>query len=386
MSSSRSSRHQADHADIAVSKAEATTDRLREVAPKATISGEFLDATELTDDDLRGVDLVIDATANLAVGERLEVLRRVKADRPAMVAVMVGHDCQRAVATIALPSSTGGGVDVQRRLAIAAFDDVELSDLRDDFYSSRTWSDLLQPEPGCSDPTFVGSAADLAGFAARLLNAALAFISQAERGAAAVANSTGATSAAVVIRQLDGFGVERPPQLLQWENNVSLLDDMSGYEVRVAPEAWASMRREAIRATQIERGAREAGGVLLGQFDPASRVIFISTALATTNEDDAAPGYLRLQFDEMREDLMALSRRTHGVLSFVGAWHTHPGSTAFPSGRDHDTMTNIVNSESSKVYAALLMILGGEGDVWTNWLAGTGRPAVYTTTYFAGDE
>jgi hypothetical protein len=372
------------HSDIGMPKAIATAHRLREIAPDVDVSECDVDATRLDFTDLDGFDLVIDATANRGVSERLEVLRRKLPSSPsaATMAVMVGHRCERAAATIALPSGTGGCVDVQRRLALAAFDRSDLADLWDDFYPDEPRTRLFQPEPGCSDPTFVGSSADLGNFAATLLNCGLTVLASADT---APADAMAGTSAAVVVRQWDGLDPPRPPQLLQWPNDVLLHDATSGYQIRVAPAAWACMRSEAIRASHLDRGQREAGGLLIGQIDPACKVVWVSTALAATADDATSAGQVLLEFDRMREPLRDLFRRTKGMLGFVGLWHNHPDGVALPSQQDHATMAGVVNRPDGGVSAALIMILGGDGnDQWNTWLRGAGLPSVYAGMYFLG--
>jgi hypothetical protein len=88
---------------------------------------------------------------------------------------MIGHDARRGVATIARSEATGAGRDLLRRLALAArgqHADV-LQDIAADFFPTEPRTATFQPEPGCSSPTFTGSAADLAALSGQLFDVGL---------------------------------------------------------------------------------------------------------------------------------------------------------------------------------------------------------------------
>jgi ThiF family len=122
------------------------------------------------------VDLVIDATADSAVASLLELRRsRPGGAWPPVLSVMIGHDSRRGVAIVAKSEASGAGRDVLRRLALAAQGPHadELSDVAGDFFPAEPCTATFQPEPGCSSPTFTGSASDLAALAGHLFNTGL---------------------------------------------------------------------------------------------------------------------------------------------------------------------------------------------------------------------
>jgi proteasome lid subunit RPN8/RPN11 len=368
-----------EYVDIGRCKTEAMADRLNRIAPAATVVDFVGDAVCLEDNMLTRYDLVIDSTANRGVSERLEYLWRTSSElRPPIITVAVGHQCEHAVVTVALPASSGAGVDVMRRLAVAALDDEGLSDFLEDFYPMFPRIEVFQPEPGCSDPTFVGSSADLAAFAGQLLNAALGVITDTS-----AAERVTTTRAAVVIRQPTSAMASPLTRSLQWRNDKVLRDATSGYEIRIDSAAFAAMRRESIRARELDHGRCEAGGVLLGQIDPACRVVWVTRALGQGPSDDASAAHVRIDVDAIRDQLIAVARNARGVLGFVGAWHSHPGGYAMPSNEDDDTMQRAV-ADARAVPAVLSLILGGAADVWDGWLCGLRLPDVHVQMYFTG--
>jgi integrative and conjugative element protein (TIGR02256 family) len=370
-----------EYLDIGRYKAEALADRLQGVAPAATLAVSCDDAVHLGPDVLAGYDLVVDASANRAVAERLEFLRREVRDTcPPIVTTAVGHRCEHAVATVALRTSSGAGVDALRRLTLAALDNDGLDGYLEDFYPAQPRTEVFQPEPGCSDPTFVGSSADLGAYAGQLLNATLAVITAAADGD--TIGPQNATRAAVVLEQVAVAGAGPVARYFHWRSDAVLQDEMTGYEIRVDPAAFAAMRRESIRARELDHGDREAGGVLLGQIDPACRVVWVTRALGQGIDDEASNAHLRLDVDAIRGRLARIAGRSRGLLAFVGAWHSHPGGPAQPSLDDHDTMQSAV-AGAHAARGALSLILGGDDRTWDGWLDGRCRPDVHVRMYFS---
>ena len=121
-------------------------------------------------------DLIIDATANAAVTSRLEYCRaQSPGGWPPVMTMIIGHDARRGVVALARPGASGAGRDILRKLGLAACGDPawQLADIRDDFFPDPPRTEFFQPEPGCSDPTFTGSAAETGALAAQLMTAGL---------------------------------------------------------------------------------------------------------------------------------------------------------------------------------------------------------------------
>jgi hypothetical protein len=97
---------------------------------------------------------------------------------------LIGHSAQRGVATIAGRNFTGAGVDLLRKVKLAALRDPQLLAFADDFFPDPPRTDHFQPEPGCSAATFRGSDAQVAALTGTLLTHALALLSSADGGAA----------------------------------------------------------------------------------------------------------------------------------------------------------------------------------------------------------
>ena len=369
------------YVETGCSKAFALAARLSLVDPDALVLPVHDDATALINAGglASQFDLIIDATANRSVAGALELTRWVAGQlAPPLLSMMVGHDCERGAATLALPGASGSGVDILRRLAITASTDPALYDVLDDFFPDHPRGVLFQPEPGCSDPTFTGSAADLAAFAGQLFNDAMAILSSAKNADSVAFPQRWAS----VVRTFAVDSTHAPRQRLSWANDQVRPDYALHYQIRIEPAALASMRREA--ALMANRGGPhlETGGLLLGQIDHASRVVWITEADGPPPGSIAHSEGLALDPTQARASARHRRRLTRGMVAYVGAWHTHPYSLALPSTQDETAMNQMAGDGTP----VLLMILGGSSDRMAHWIADNQLPDMHLQLYFPGAE
>ena len=159
--------------DINDGKATALKRRLDAIAPQVNTTAYTADIIRKTLNDpnwLADVDIVIDATASLRVRSKLESVLK-NQDRHVVIAAMMISGAARHGAMVLTPVGySGGPLDAYRKLGLAAMNRKWLKDWVEAFWGARDGEPMRQPEPGCSDPTFVGSHADIAGLAARMLN------------------------------------------------------------------------------------------------------------------------------------------------------------------------------------------------------------------------
>ena len=115
-------------------------------------------------------DLILDCTANRVVRAFLERARRTRLDPLAATwprPEMIGHQATRGIAAL----FTARGHRRRRRCAAPHRADRPHRSHRcprrlvEDFFPTQPRTELFQPEPGCSDATFTGSAADVTAFA-----------------------------------------------------------------------------------------------------------------------------------------------------------------------------------------------------------------------------
>ncbi|MEU4249058.1 ThiF family adenylyltransferase [Amycolatopsis sp. NPDC026612] len=361
--------------DIGYPKAEVLGERLRQTSPDVSIEDSVVDAVQLVRGEagLPEVDLVIDATANRAVAAALELTWRDHAERPPLLSVMVSRTCEIGVATLALPGSGVAGVDVLRQLLLAASEDDGLRDLLDDLLPDVARTEVFQPEPGCSDPTFAGSAADLAGFAGQLFTDALALL-----GLPSPEGVLTPRKYATVVRSPSGDSPGVQAHRHQWTTDVVRPEAGHGYQARIAATAFAAIRQEVLRSRELRGPECETGGLLLGQVDHAAKIVWITEVSGLPPGSAAWAEGLVLDAAEQRGRTAERRRRSRGLVGYLGMWHTHPRHQATPSTIDRTAMAGLTRNDAP----AVLLIAGGNQEKWARWLDGAGRPETHVELFF----
>lgn len=370
-------------AEVGRAKAEVLAERLRRIRPDVAVAAHIGDAVEIVLHDgarIPEVDLVVDATANVTVATKLERDRWPNRHRwPPVASVAIGHRAERGVATLALPGATGSGVDILRRVGLTARADPDgrLADLVDDLFPQPPRADMFHPEPGCSEPTFVGSASQVAALAAQLFNGILSAL------AGDGAEPTTRPMSAYVVR-LSTMAAAMPP--LTWENDLVVPDPTTGYEIRVAAPALATMQAECSDAARRHGPLVETGGRLLGQVDNACRVVWVSSATGPPPDSERSSRHFRLGVAGVPELLAGYDAASGGLARLVGEWHTHPSGAAMESITDHEAMTTLLTPIGPVLAQELLLILGGQFPRWSAWLDRGEPPELYVRLARRGDQ
>ncbi len=360
-------------AEVGLAKAEVLAERLRRIRPDVTITAKVADAIDTVLRDGASapeVDLVVDATANVTVATKLERDRWPDRHRwPPVASVGIGHKAERGVATLSLPGATGAGVDILRRLGLAARADLggRLADVVDDLFPQPPRTDLFHPEPGCSEPTFIGSASQVAALASQLFNGILGTLAADE------SEPTRPMSAYVV--RLSTMVTATPP--LTWEDDLVVQDPTTGYEIRIAPPALATMQAECGDAARRHGLLVETGGRLFGQVDNACRVVWVSSASNPPPDSERSSQRFRLGVAGVPELLAKLDAVSGGLARLVGEWHTHPGGPTTESSKDQDAMALLLTPVGLALSQELLLILGGSLSRWVAWLEQGEPPELY---------
>ena len=342
-------------ADIGRAKATCLAERLRVTLPALEVEakvGNVLKGPLCRDDWSDGADILIDATAATAVAAKLE---RARAEHPAdcfVVSGVFGHEATRGLATVSPPAQPSGPHDLARktkiRLRTKAWPNQHgYRAYADEFWPEKPRGDVFQPEPGCSEPTFQGSQAETAALALTLL-----LWAGAQIGAGGDAGSALLT-ALPVVDQPEPRQVELsfPPDLV-------FREAIRGYEVRMAPSAVAEVRAHIRRNDRAVDPTHETGGLLFGERDEASHIVWVSEVIGPPPDSLASPEEFVCGVTGV-EDVRAEKRgRGLGSLSFVGTWHTHPDLDPVPSDRDVAGMSGIVLSSEPVIPRALLLIVG----------------------------
>ncbi len=355
-----------DDADIGRSKAKMLAHRLRGIRPDTYVSGTVADALWFTmrnQSVLPDYDLIIDATADRPVAARIERSRR---DRPHfwpdLVTVAISQTARYGIAAVTPRGSTGAGVDLFRRLALETCNDAASTDVYREFFPPPEERIEFEPERGCSGPTFIGSTTDVTALAAQLLESALANVGPGTVHVSAAGEAEylprKRTLSIVRLGSDDEPVTARTCLVLPHDRVVP--DHRGMYEVRIDQRALEQMRQVVRETASVgtAQGDSETGGLLLGQFDDACRVTWVSEATGPPDGSAASPLSVVINTPAAREHVRERSRETGGLTSFVGLWHTHPHGSASPSDPDTQAMKKLLAESREHSPRILLMVLG----------------------------
>jgi integrative and conjugative element protein (TIGR02256 family) len=346
--------------DIGHSKATCLAARLRAALPGLDVEAHTTNVLRgplARGDWSDGADVLIDATASTAVSAKLE---RVRAGAPAecfVVSAAFGHEATRGLVTVTPPAHPAGPRDLARKVKIrvrtkAWSSEVGYRAFADEFWPMEPHGKVFQPEPGCSEPTFRGSQAEVGALALSMLLWAGAQIARGgEEGHALL------TALPTAEEQPEPRQVE-----FAFASDALLEDAIGGYQVRLAPSALAEIRAHMRRNDRALDPRFETGGLLFGERDDATRVIWVNEIAGPPpdSEGSAAEFICGVEgVDDIRDEKR---RRGLGSLAFVGTWHTHPNLRPVPSDRDVAGMSGIVLSSEPLIPRALLLIVGGDAD------------------------
>ena len=337
--------------DIGAGKASALAARLLRIRPELDVVSEQTDLTvgpEADSDWSNGADVVFDLTASPAVSKRLEMLRARRRTSASLVGMMIGHQARNGLVVTARPEATGGTADAVRKARLVAARKPNLSEYAEEFWPDGPRSDPFFPEPGCSDPTFTGSGAEVASLAATMLLAATDQL------------AGGRTDMTATFVSLPSAKTPSTSVTLSFRPDLVLDDAFGGYEVRFAASAAAEIHAWIRRSERLAPGA-ETGGLLFGERDDALRILWVSDVLGPPPDSEASASGFVCGTAGVDEATDAIRERSRGASLPVGMWHTHPNSVPVPSPTDFEGMSQIISSLDRSLPKQLLVIVGGVG-------------------------
>jgi proteasome lid subunit RPN8/RPN11 len=338
---------------IGYTKSSACRNNMRRIAPQIEVeehSIDVIDALRSESERMFDADVVLNTTASARVSTALEKhFAHSTCERPPIVSMAIGHRAEQGLVTLAIDSVPGVAIDLDRRMKIALANSMNGADFLEEFWpTAPERARLFQPEPGCSDPTFVGSAADVLGLAAAMLNVASGWLDGGSRDVAR----------GCAIRALHLLGQGPQGQEFTWPADRSLVERRNGYKLRISKEAEQEILGWMRRGDRIKRGA-ETGGLLFGQVDEFLRIIWVTEASGPPPDSICSDEEFVCGVAGTKELSAEKQLRTRGAVRFVGMWHTHPDGPAEPSERDLNSMQELWSIPEPLPRSFLMLIVGG---------------------------
>lgn len=342
-----------DDLDIGRMKSAALADKLRRIRPDLEIEFytenilSLLNRQDFTD----GAELIIDTTASGPLISKLELRRKANNGIP-IVSMAVGHKAERALVVISGGSYTGGPYDLIRKAKLEACSRPGLTHYSEEFWPKRGGQrrPIFQPEPGCSESTFVGSDADLSTLASSMLNLAAKDLSDMETFTA-TAHFLAQPYLSLKRGDVAHYKASFKPDLIS-------IDPETGYEIRIASSAWADLTAW-VKKSNRERGVSvETGGILFGERDLPIQVIWVSELIGPPADSKASEEHFICGVTGTKEVNDEKKARTRGSVQYIGMWHSHPQSSPAFSGTDLEGMRQLLEEQDLSPSELLLLIVG----------------------------
>jgi len=296
-------------------------------------------------------DLIIDTTASRSVLQCIELKRPRNGTSPLIASMIIGHNASRGILVFSPAHFSGGPQELFRRSKVESSRRFELKQWLDDFWPEEPRTRLFQPEPGCSDATFIGSQADVTVLAGTMLNFLAKDLARKdnEKGTAHfVSNSIPFSSEE---NRLQASFTLSPYRITQ--------DPHAGYEIRISEEAWSEISGWIEESRRSMGTGVETGGVLFGARNDAAKVIWIDEILGSPPDSEVSSRYFRCGTQGVEDANKEKTKRTRGSVCYQGLWHTHHDSMPIPSDIDIASM-KILSLEHDPPHPRTLMLIVGK--------------------------
>jgi integrative and conjugative element protein (TIGR02256 family) len=333
--------------DIGFMKVEKLKAHLHQIRPDMEIINYTHDiANELSKQEFDWTDdseVLIDATASAKVQRRLEMAWNKCKRKIPIISVIIDRNANGVISVVARPESYGSSWDLFRKAKIEILRSNLIKDVANGFYP-LTEDNPFQPEPGCSEPTFVGSAADSAGLSAIAMNQISYALQEAD--CTSCANIFVKPSAELESRSLR----------FSWQSDFL----MTGFslETRIALSALKEMRGWIARSRRLHGRKIETGGLIWGEWDDAMNIVWVTDASGPPPDSIASAERFICGLKGTREEHEKRLRLSRHAVGYIGMWHTHPYSEPFPSSVDFSGMLQILTEGDLPPRRNMLIILG----------------------------
>ncbi len=345
-----------DHQQVGYTKVSSTRVNVKAINPSIEIPAEeWNDIRRIlksNPDAIFNADVVINTTASRSVAVALEShFRQTDRAHPPLLSISLGHQATYGMATLTTSSSPHFAHDLERRLKVALTMSLNGGEYLAEFWPERLTSRKpFQPEPGCSEPTFTGSAADVMGLTAPLLNLASNWISAHDQS-----NRAAVMRAPHILRP----STQAPLLSFTWGNDRLIPDNRRQYQIRLAAPAERDMIGW-INASIRKRGKNiETGGLLFGEIDDLLKIIWLSDVSGPPPDSVHSAVEFTCGTQGTLELHLEKQRRSRGSIQYIGMWHTHPGGIARPSPTDINAMRQLSRAGEMAARHFLMLIVGG---------------------------
>lgn len=338
--------------DVGSAKADSLQAHLQAIGLECVVTADRgnLANQALSRFDFNQWDLIIDATASASVTHRIEEELKAQGIPIPMLSMSVSAGAENGSVVVKMPQYSGGPYHIARQAKLEAFAKDAGHSLVKAFWPERETVKVFQPEPGCSAPTFIGSAADIDHHAAGLLNVGLSRI----------------VSLAYDAASLDLVAAPWPRANENQRHRLSYTfkgyarhgEQRHGYAVLRSEVAALDMAAELKRIARTRSNKVETGGLIFGEIDDAHQVIWVDSVSGPPADSNASETQFLCGTAGTKE-LSSFKSTASGKSSrFIGIWHTHPISRGRPSQDDLQAMLALLHFQDFPPRQVVMLIVG----------------------------
>lgn len=339
-------------ADIGRLKVMALSERIAAIGLPCALKVEIGDLAEaaLSRFTLTDWDLIIDATASRPVSNRIEQELVDFEGIPPMLSVSVSAAARYGLVMVRQPGFRGGPRQISRQGKLEAFARDAGHPMIRAFWPERGEIEIFQPEPGCSEPTFTGSAADIDYYAAALFNIGLDRLRTLGEDRASLDLIRAPWQAS--------SGREAPCLRYDFTAYPAFVEQRHDYVVLQSENARRGMAAEMRRISRTRSDKIETGGLMFGEIDDSHRQIWIDSVSGPPPDSEASAERFLCGTSGTAQLANFRARATGNSSRFIGIWHTHPVSLGRPSTDDLVAMHKLLHGQHPAPRQVVMLIIG----------------------------
>ncbi len=115
-----------------------------------------------------------------------------------------------------------------------------------------------------------------------------------------------------------------------------VFDSRIGWQIRAAARAIDEMS-----ARMRQESPRETGGLLVGRLNATKKIIYVTRLVSAPADSRGTPYFFTRGTERLPDVLEHVERRTGGLLTYVGEWHSHPMGASDLSNTDKEAVIKL---------------------------------------------
>ncbi|MCI0628441.1 MAG: Mov34/MPN/PAD-1 family protein, partial [Acidobacteria bacterium] len=146
--------------------------------------------------------------------------------------------------------------------------------------------------------------------------------------------------------------------MIRLEMQEDMVVHAADQEIRISRVAMSEIRSWIARNRRARGGHVETGGLLWGEWDDATGIVWVSHASGPPPDSSHSETLFVCGVHGTREEHEKRLKQSRFSIGYVGMWHTHPISRPMPSDIDMSGMHQILTQGSLPPRKNVLLIAG----------------------------